>query len=94
MGTMAEIQNYENMISALNAFSQQVFEASGQMLSAGQACVSGTNGDESAVKANAKLQTLRAPIQEICADAKRIAQALFQEMEEIKRAAAIVNSFD
>ena len=94
MGSMADIPNYENMISALSTFSQQIFEASGQMSSAGKAVVSGTNNDEAAVKASAKIDSLQRPVGEICAEARRIAQALIEEMEEIKRAAAIADSFD
>lgn len=91
MGTMADIPYYDNMIEALSTFAEQITEAASQMSTAGQAVVAGTNDDESAMKASAKIQSLQQPIGEICARARRIMSALNEEKQDIINTANIMN---
>ena len=91
MATMADIPYYDNMIGALSTFAQQITEASSQMASAGRAVVSGTNDDESAAKASAKIQSLLPQIGEICGRARRVMSALENEKQEIIEASRIMN---
>ena len=92
MSTTADIPNYEDMISALNQFSQKIFETSGQMLSAGSTCASQTN-DEGIGRANESLQKLQKPFGEITSEAKRIAGQLMQILEKLREAERESRSF-
>ena len=76
MSSMSDVRAYDVVIGALKTFGTQVGVAAGQMSSAGQAVVAGTNGDESAEKASARIQSLQKPIGEICSRAYNIAASL------------------
>ena len=84
----ANEQQYEDMISALQTFRSAAQEKCQTLSSAGNDCVDNTENDPAATKANASIQKCVGEISSALEDVERIEQALAEELEEIRAAAA------
>ncbi|OUQ25830.1 hypothetical protein B5E77_10145 [Lachnoclostridium sp. An131] len=90
----ADEQSYEEMINALQNFLSEAEEQCTVMEKAGQDCVDNTDNDPAAQKSNAALQSCIRSIRDNFEAINRIAQALSEQMEDIREAAAKADSFD
>lgn len=80
---------YSEMISALYAFSSNVYVASSEMQSLASVCISATDNDQSAINSYEKLKPCLLAYSSACNTAKTIAAKMQEELEEAKRAAAV-----
>ena len=92
MASYANEQNYSEMIAALQTFSSKVSESCEEMSSAGNECVDNMDGDPAAEKSNAKLQNSVGQIRESLSEVGKIISTMQDELEDIRRAAAIADS--
>lgn len=90
----ADEQSYEEVISALQTYVSQVDEECGVLESAGSDCVDNTDGDPAASKSNEKLQQCVGKVRAATESIQKIIEALQQELEDIREAAAKVNQTD
>lgn len=90
----ADEQSYEEMISALQTFISQAGEQCEAMSSAGNDCVDNTDNDPAAETSNAKLQKCVSDIRTAIESIQGIIQALQEELQDIREAAARANSAD
>ena len=87
----ASVQSYTEMINELQQYVTKVSRACEEMVSAGNTCVANMSADPAAGKANTKLQSSVGNIRESLSGVGRIISAMQEELEEIRRAAAIVS---
>lgn len=90
----ADEQSYEEMISSLQTFITSVSDACGDMETAGNDCVDNTDGDPAAERSNAKLQQCVARFRGTLSTAQRVIVGLQEEIEKIRKSAAIAESAD
>lgn len=90
----ADEQSYEEMINTLQTFLSQAGEQCDVMQSAGEDCVDNTENDPAAEKASAKLQQCLSKIRDSMEAIQAVIQALQDELEDIRQAAARANFDD
>lgn len=92
--THVDEQSYEEVISALQSFINNVSDACDTMEAAGNDCVDNTDGDPAAEKSNAKLQECVSRFRGTLGTAQNVISAMQQELEAVRTAAAKANSMD
>lgn len=92
--THVDEQSYEEVISALQSFINNVSDACDTMEAAGNDCVDNTDGDPAAEKSNAKLQECVSRFRGTLGTAQNVISAMQQELEAVRTAAAKANSID
>ena len=92
--THVDEQSYEEVISALQSFINNVSDACDTMEAAGNDCVDNTDGDPAAEKSNAKLQQCVSRFRGTLGTAQNVISAMQQELEAIRAAAAKADSMD
>lgn len=90
----ADEQSYEEMISALQNFLSQAEEQCSVMESAGNDCIDNTDGDPAAERSCAALQKCVSDIRTTFEAIQGIISALQEELENIREAAAKVDSIE
>lgn len=92
--THVDEQSYEEVISALQSFINNVSDACDTMEAAGNDCVDNTDGDPAAEKSNAKLQECVSRFRGTLGTDQNVISAMQQELEAVRTAAAKANSMD
>lgn len=94
MMSYADEQSYEEMISALQNFKNQVEEQCNVMEKAGKDCIDNTDGDPAAEKSSARLSECVGKIRATFEIVDYIISALQEEIEDIRAAAAAADQID
>lgn len=94
MNGYAEVQSYDNFISELNNFCVELQNCCATLIKSGQLIVDGTDSkDLPSLKAQKKLVLIAKDYQAIIDDAKKLANDLGQERDEIIKIMQEANNF-
>ncbi len=91
MGPVVDANSYQEVMNALGAYANKVFEHTSNMLSAANACVSTMGDDPAAAKSVAALQKCISQIQSGVESINQIRSAMSKELEDSQRAAALAD---